>query len=116
MALKTTFELRRDTANKKGEHPVTLIVRVAGNRRKLSTGITLLPEQWDSENQQAIYINRKEAKRLLPDVNPDTLPYSSDIDRINKDLRSIADEASDIVTKFEIDRIAYNVEDVINEF
>ncbi|WP_262245958.1 site-specific integrase [Parapedobacter soli] len=116
MALKTTFELRRDTANKKGEHPVTLIVWVAGNRRKLSTGITLLPEQWDSENQQAVYINRKEAKRLLPNMNPDTLPYNDDINRINKELRSIADEVSDIATKFEIDRIAYTVEDVISEF
>lgn len=116
MAIKTTFELRRDTANKKGEHPVIINVRVAGNRRKLSTGITLLPEQWDNDNQQAIYIGRKEAKQLLPHIDPDLLPMQDDIKRINAELCSIADEVSGIATKFEIDRIPYTAETIINEF
>ncbi len=33
------FELRKDSINKNGEHPLVLIMRVAGQRKKLPTGI-----------------------------------------------------------------------------
>lgn len=95
---------------------MTLNVWAAGNRRKLSTGVTLLPEQWDVKNQQAIYINRKDAKKLLPHINPDTLPLADDVKRINSELKEIIARVEGIATKYEIDKKPYDAETVVSEF
>ena len=49
MQLTQRFELRKDTANKRGERPIALIIRVASQRRKLASGVTVIPELWDNE-------------------------------------------------------------------
>ena len=53
------LELRKDKVNRNGEHPLILIIRVAGQRRKIGTGIKLHPELWDNDNQKIINLTQK---------------------------------------------------------
>ena len=59
------FVLRTDKADKEGLSPIQLIYQLSGQRKYFKTGDKLRSENWDPENQQAIYLDKKAAKKLL---------------------------------------------------
>ncbi|MEH6304664.1 site-specific integrase [Olivibacter sp. CPCC 100613] len=116
MALITTnFILRTDKKNLKGECPIVLTVSVSGALRKVSTGISILPEQWNYEHKKAFYLNRQAAKSLLPSMNYDLLPSADEIKRMNGSLAAIMEKAQKIASRFDLDGIPFTVQMIIEE-
>ena len=116
MQLTHRFELRKDTTNKKGEHPVALIIRVASQRRKLSSGVTVVPELWDNETQRIRLINgnlKKELSKKYPELE---LPANFDLKRANISLDDLSKSINDICARFELDEISYSADMLLENY
>ncbi|MFC4210860.1 site-specific integrase [Pedobacter lithocola] len=115
MALSLRYEHRKDVVNKKGEHPIILILRVEAQRKKIPTGITLLPEYWDNENQKAIYLNKKSLKEVNKDFDLSLSPLLNDIKRINDDLQDLKKSLEDIAHRYELDNVPYSADMLVEK-
>src|SRR5690606_35868331 len=111
MALITTnLILRTDKKNLKGESPIALTVSVAGTLKKLSTGVSILPELWDHENKKVRYLNRQTAKKFLPSMDYDLMPQADDVKRMNGSLAAMMERAEKIASRYDLDGIPFTVE------
>jgi len=109
------FELRSSKADKEGKAPVRLIYQIKGDRKYYNTGQKMLPESWDLKNQQAIYIDKKTAKLRHPLINYELLLTESEAKDINNDLNDLTKNIEAIEKRFEMDKIAYSISDVIDK-
>ncbi len=116
MGLTSRFELRRDASNKKGEHPVTLILRVASQRRKLGSGITVVPDLWDNDGQRVLLINSKLQKELSKKYPEYDLPTNFDIKQFNITLDSLGNTIQSIAARYELDGIAYSADMLLEQY
>jgi hypothetical protein len=107
------FVLRTDKPDKDGCSPIQLIYQLSGIRKYYKTGEKLRSENWNPENQQAIYLDKRTAKNLLPKVVYNLLPSSKEIEEINGNLLSIKKEVSDIESRFKLNKVIYSAEMVI---
>lgn len=114
---KTTlrFWLRADRKNQDGTAPVHLVYQLQGQKKCYSVpGIKLLPVNWNAEDQEASYIDRKAAKRKDPSIDTDLLLTSTDIEEINTKLSSVITEFRDAEKRFQLDRLTYTPQMVID--
>lgn len=102
--------LRTDKIGKDGFAPIHLIYQLHGQRKYHNTQIKLRPSNWDAETQTAIYLNKKEAKELLPTVDYDLMPSTKDIENTNADLTAIKKTFVDQATDFERGNVVYSAE------
>lgn len=109
------FTLRSDKPDKDGVCPVQLIYQLSGQRKYFNTDEKLLPKNWDPENQQAVYLDKKAAKKLLPHVNFNSLPSSKQVENINAGMVAMRKEISDIENRFKLNGIPYSVDMVIED-
>ncbi len=108
--------LRTDKQLKDGTAPIFLIYQISGQRKYLNTGIKVRPDNWENDYQQAIYLDKRTAKRLLPNVDYALLPLAKDIDNINDALDNILSEIKAIEARFSLDKITYSAEMVIEAY
>ncbi len=108
------FELRTEKADKDGKAPVRLIYQVKGQRKYYNTGQKLLPPCWDAKNQQAIYIDRKTAKKLDPVPDYELLLTENEAATFNGKLGNLEKLIEAIEQRFEMDKIVYSAEMVID--
>lgn len=108
------FTLRIDKPNKEGLSPIELIYQLSGKRKYFRTKERLRSENWNDKDQKVIYLDRRAAKKLLPTIDYDLLPSSKQVDEFNDKLGSIKKEIADIEKRFELNRIVYSVEMVID--
>jgi integrase len=108
--------LRTDKRNSDGRHPLVVTVSVANQLKKLSTGIAVFPEQWDTENKEIIYLNRKTAKKLLPNIDFDLLPSLEDTKNKNTDLKTIVANIEKIAQRFNLDNTSFSSTDIIDNY
>src|SRR5690606_509487 len=101
------FELRLDTVNKKGEHPLILIIRIAGQRRKVSTGITLFHELWENENQQIVSLTGRVKNQLIK-KHGENLPSKSQLIKYQDQLLALLSELRSIESRYLYERIPYS--------
>ncbi|MBD1434840.1 site-specific integrase [Sphingobacterium sp. DN00404] len=113
--IATNFILRTDKRNKKGESPILFTVSVAGSRKKLSTGINILPAYWDDINKQIVYHNRKAAKALFPAYDFDMLFTEDDVKELNNQLNDLTKQANDTAQRFYLDKRSFTVTDIVSE-
>lgn len=109
------FVLRVDKPIKNGTAPIDLIFQVSGQRKYYRTDLKLFPESWNANNQQAVYLDKKQAKKLLPDVDYDLLPSFNDIQECNKTLTDLSSLITTIEKRYQLDKIAYSSEMVIDK-
>ena len=107
------FELRLDKINKKGEHPLILVVRVAAQRKKLSTGITLVPELWDNEQQRISTLTQKQID-LLRRKYGDSFPTKSQLYQYQDILNKLHSEIQEAESKFIFNNTAYSAESLVD--
>jgi site-specific recombinase XerD len=107
------YVLRTDKIDMKETNPVQLVYQISGQRKYFTTSIKLRTENWNSEKQIGVYLDKKNAKKLLPAVGYNDLPNSGEIDSINSDLANLKREISEIETKFKLNRIPYSATMVI---
>lgn len=106
------FEARKDKINKQGESPISLILSVSGQRKRIPTGSTIPFVNWSQSNQKAIFLTKKQAKELgisFPMLE-------NDINDLNAKLESIEQDIKTIVRKFELDNLQYDVEMLYSEY
>lgn len=101
---------------KDGKYPIRLIYQVNSVRKFIPVGQTLFPDSWDKKNQQAIYLDKRTAKKLMPNVDYDLLPLAKDVDEINNRLIGIISDIKAIEKRFELDKVQYSAEMVINAY
>jgi integrase len=111
----TRFVLRNDKPLKNGTSPIDLIYQVSGQRKYYRTDKKLYTHSWDLKKQVAIYLDKKTAKKLLPDVDFDLLPTAKEISNINSDLLQLKMDASNIERNFQLNRITYSSQMVIDK-
>ena len=109
------FNLRSDKLQKTGKAPIELIYQVQGQRKYFNTGLKCYPQNWNSDQQQAIYLDRKTAKKLMLARDCDLLPSEKDTVDFNSDLAALKTKIDDIETRFRLDKIIYSAEMVMNE-
>lgn len=118
----TNLILRTDKRNVKGERPIMLTLYVSNQLKRLSTGISVYPELWDSESKKIIYLNpnSRETKKIfsknypLFDIN--NLPLANDVKRLNDALQEVKKAVEDIAHRFELDGIEYSSEMLIDAY
>lgn len=107
------FVLRIDKPNKEGISPIDLIYQIKRKRKYFRTSEKLFSENWDAKQQQAVYVDKRTAKKLLPMVAYNVLPSSKEVDEINTRLSSIRKEITDIETRYQLNKEVYTTEMVI---
>lgn len=105
--------LRTDKMDKTGFAPVHLIYQIQGQRKYHNTGIKLRPENWDTSLQQAVHLDRKTAKQLLPLIDYDLMPSAKEIDNLNADLIGIKKEFGDQENDFKRKKVVFTADMVV---
>ena len=94
---------RVDKILKNGKAPIELLYSVKNQRKYYNSGEKIYPEYWNKESQQGFYIPFRDAKKLLPNLDPDLLLTESEINDINDKLgtlmRAIDNHEKDFLRK-----------------
>ncbi|HEV8080720.1 MAG TPA: hypothetical protein VGP43_08415, partial [Chitinophagaceae bacterium] len=109
------YVLLTDRPLKSGIAPIDLIYQISGKRKYYRTDKKLFSESWDPKKQQAIYLDKKTAKKLLPTVDYDLMLTAKDIIEFNQDLNSLKMDIRKIEKGFEINGIPYSSEMVVEK-
>jgi len=116
MALFTSnFILRKDKQNSLGEHPIILTIYVSNQMRKLSTGINLRAEFWDTENKAAVFLNKKIIKES-PQIPPKTVLTSDEVNEINDTLNTLRKTLSEKAKQFELEKVPFDVDMLVDRY
>lgn len=107
--------LRTDKPDKNNRCSIELIYQLAGQRKYYHTRQKLLPENWDSDLQQALYLDKKKAKVMLPDTDFDTLPSLKEIQEINNNLADLRKQIADTEKLFELSKTPYSAVMVLEQ-
>lgn len=113
---KINLLLRTDKVNERGERPIIVTLSIANQLRKLNTGVSVFPELWDRNSKQVKYLNRKQAKEVLPNVDFDHLPLAMDVKKINSDLQKMKTGIEDLIHLQELQRLSYSSESILTDF
>ncbi len=109
------FELRNEKTDKTGKAPVRMIYQVSGQRKYYNTGKKVPPQSWHPDKQQAIYLDKKTAKKLHPTIPYDLLFTHSETETLNNELSDLQKQVKEIEHRFEMDKIPYSAEMVIDK-
>jgi integrase len=113
--LTIRFELLKHRMNQEGKMPLSCIISISGQRKRIATEISLPPCNWDKKAQRAIYQSKKQMSKS---VGKDLLSFlmESDIDRINTQLDKTKSKLSFIEDGFRHNDKQYTVEDIFQSF
>lgn len=110
------FWLRTDKASTDNRFPMHLIYQIRGQRKYFGIpGIKLYEANWNADDQEAVYIERKAAKKALPGIDLNNLPTTKDIQRINGKLQELKSDIDKIETRFTLDKVTFDVDMVISK-
>src|SRR4051794_21696871 len=102
------FVLRIDKPLKNGTSPIDLIYQVCGQRKYYRTDIRLYSQSWDNDIQKAVYLDKKQAKKLLPEVPYNSFPTSREVENIEAKMQGLSLKIAEIEKRFELDKIPYS--------
>ncbi len=105
------FELRQDKVNRKGEHPLMLIIRVSGQRRKVGTGVKLQPELWDNDNQKIVNLTQKQKTNLQKLYGGITT--KNQLTQYQEELFSMVNKIKTLESKFLYEGISYSADMIV---
>ncbi len=109
------FNLRTDKILKTGRSPIELIYQISGQRKYYSTEQKLLSQCWDPKTQQSIYIDKRTAKKLHPAINYDLFLTEKEAKKVNNKLDELKKDIEAIEKRFEMDKVVYSAEMVIDK-
>ena len=109
------FELHTTKSDKDGKSPIRLIYQISGQRKYYNTGQKMLKESWDKKEQQAVYIDKRTAKKLYPAAKYELLLAGSQVKDINGDLQDLTKNIESIEKRFEMDKVIYSAAMVIDK-
>lgn len=121
MKLKITkgtinYILRKDVKSKDNLYALQLRYSLDGNSPvSYMIGKSILQENWDNDEKEAIYISKPIAKKLAPDVDYKLFLPAYSVAEINSLLSDLAFKIKEIEDRFEMDDLEYSGADVIKE-
>lgn len=108
------FWLRTDKPNKDGTSAITLVYQVQGQRKYYwMPDLKIHSTNWDINKQQAIYIDKKKAKTLLPPVDFKLLLSQIEVNEINDKLEEKRKDIKNIEKRFELDKTPFSSQMVL---
>ncbi|MDN3205929.1 site-specific integrase [Algoriphagus sediminis] len=107
--LTIRFEIRKDKINKDGYAPISCMLSIAQQRKRVTTSLRVPPINWDTENQEAVYV------KIGKNSNQSFL-MKSDVSRTNSLIDSIRSKFIFIEDSFKHSGKNYSVEDVFAEY
>jgi len=107
--------IRSDKDRAGGLLSIGLLYQVAGERKYYSTKHKVYFENWDAEAQTAVYISKKTAATMLPDLPAGKLIPEAKIRAINEGLDFLRSEVTRIEMGFNLAGIEFTANDVINK-
>jgi integrase len=116
---KTTFRFwhRNDRPNKDGTAPIHLVYQIKGQRKYLAIAdAKLFPVNWNADEQQAVYIEKKIARRLAPDIDVNSLLTASEAAKINAKLQEVRKDVADVETRFKLDKKVFSAAMIIDTY
>jgi integrase len=114
--LTIRFEIRKDKLNQEGKAPISCMISISQQRKRIATEIYLTPDNWDKSSQRAVYINKKQKSKLDLPGNDFELLMQSDIDRINSLLEKTRSRLSLIEDGFRLNDKSYTVEQILTSY
>ena len=109
------FNLRKDKSLANNSCPIDLVYQIHGKRVCYRVKHKIYPQLWDDEKQQAFYLNKKEAKKHLPQISCDAIPLEMEISEINTELSNLKVRIKQIEKRFEEDKVCYSAKNVIDK-
>lgn len=109
------FELRNEKTDKDGKAPIRLVFQIRGQRKYYNTGQSLLPQSWDTINQQAVFIDKKTAKKLYPVINYELFLTETQAKEFNDNLNDVIKATKEVTDRFILDRVIFSAEMVIGK-
>ena len=110
------FEMRTDKADGKGSAPIRFVYQIKQQRIRYNTGLKCHPINWSADNQQFILVDKKTAKQKAPGVDYDLLMTGREVDAENDKLADIRQQIKNIEQRFELDKIPYDAEMIVDKF
>lgn len=114
--LTIRFEIRQDKLNQEGNAPISCMVSISQQRKRIATELSIPPGNWDKSKQKAIYRSKKEISKLSGSDSPSVFLMESDIDRINGLLEKIRSKLNFIEDGFRLNDKTYTVEDILSNY
>jgi integrase len=113
--LTIRFEIRQDKLNQEGMAPVSCMISVSQNRKRIALEISVPPSNWNKQAQRAVYLNKKQLSKL-GDSTAAVFLMESDIDRVNAILDKMQSKLSFIEDGFKLEGKNYSVEDILESY
>lgn len=110
------FELNKYRLDGDGKAPIRLNYSVSNVRKRVPTGISVFPECWNYEEQEIIYLSKKQAAKQLPNIPYTDLPTAGDVDDLNDQLDGLILSLKDVEKNFTAQKITYSAEMVVNAY
>lgn len=114
--LTIRFEIRQDKLNQEGNAPISCMVSISQQRKRIATELSIPPGNWDKSGQKAIYFNKREFSKVSGSNSPSVFLMESDIDRINGLLEKMRSKLIFIENGFRLNDKAYTVEDILSNY
>lgn len=109
------FEIRKEKADKEGRAPIRLIFQIKGQRKYFNVGQNILPQCWDVKRQEAIYIDKKTARKISPDVDYNLFLTETEAKEFNDGIGNVIKSTKEITDRFILDKIPFSAEMVIDK-
>jgi len=114
--LTIRFEIRKDKMNQEGKAPISCIISISQQRKRIATEKSIHPDNWDKSTQRAVYITEKQKSKLGSQVNDSDFSMQSDIDRVNNTLEKMRSRLNFIKEGFRFSEKEYNVMDIFESY
>jgi integrase len=102
------FEPRTDKANKQGKVPFLIIYQISGQRIRITSKLKCLPANWHADSQQAIYIDKRTAKKIAPSVDYTIFLCESAVKEFNSKIEAYKTDIANIEKRFSLDKEVYD--------
>lgn len=117
--------LRTDKPNKDNTLPLTLIYQIQSQKKTYWISNVKLPGVvghdgklfaifWNLKKQRAVYVDKKEAKRIAAGA-PFDLLTNIEVNEINEKIENVIKAIRNIETRFKLDGVAYSISMVIEK-
>lgn len=109
------FNLRKDKVLSDGSCPIDMVYQINGCRACFRTKYKVFKHNWDEYNQEVIYLNKKDAKSLMPDVSQNRQLLEIEVNEVNTGLTSLRKRVRQLENRFEEDEVCYSPKMVIEK-
>lgn len=109
------FTLRTDKVLKDGKAPINMFYTLNNVRLRYNTDQKIFPEYWNKKDREVVYLNRDDAKRLLPNLTPKEYLTKIEVDSINEKLSALSSKVKSIENTFIALKKPFSAKTVIDE-